>query len=85
MTGLRRRALTLASVVVFAIGLWFLNGACSFALSATPPADQVAEFRAVFYQRAGLGVSCILVGITLLRLRPARPGDARDEPTEPDA
>ena len=44
----RRRFLTLAAVVVFVIGLWIVNGACRFALSATPPADRVPEYRLVF-------------------------------------
>ena len=81
----RRRALTLAAVLVFVTGLWILNGACRFALSATPPADRVSEYRVVFYQRSGFGVGCILLGIVLLRLRPARPGDVRDAATGPDA
>ena len=84
-TDSRRRLLTLVAVVVFVIGLWILNGACRFALSASPPADRVPEYRVVFYPRSGLGVGCILLGIVLLRLRPARPGDARDEVTGPDA
>ena len=84
-TRLRRRVLTLAAIAVFVVGLWILNGACLFALSASPPADRVSEYRVVFYQRSGLGVGCILLGIVLLRLRPARPGDARDEVTGPDA
>ncbi len=60
-------------MVAFVIGLWILNGACSFALGAMPPPDRVADFRAVFYQRSGLGVACILLGIVLLRLRGAPP------------
>ncbi len=71
----RRRLLTLGAVVVFVSGLWILNGACRFALSASPPADRVPEYRVVFYQRSGLGVGCILLGIVLLRLRGPRPGE----------
>jgi len=72
-TDSRRRVLTLAAVGVFVVGLWILNGACRFALSASPPADRVSEYRVVFYQRSGLGVGCILLGIVLLRLRGPRP------------
>ena len=42
------------------------------AITATPSSG---EYRVVFYQRSGLGVGCILLGIVLLRLRGPRPGE----------
>ena len=73
--------MTLAAIVVFVTGLWILAGACSFASRAMPPPALVAEYRVVFYQRSGLGVGCILLGIVLLRLRPT--GQADTKPEEP--
>jgi membrane protease YdiL (CAAX protease family) len=67
-----RHILLIASVVFLIAGVLILNAACAFALLNMPLPEQVAAYRAEFYQRALLGVGCITVGIVLLRLRRRR-------------
>jgi hypothetical protein len=57
------------SILLVLAGVWILNGACAYATLNMPREDQVAAYRLVFYQRASLGIGCILLGIVTLRLR----------------
>jgi hypothetical protein len=76
----RNRILLSLSVLSLLAGAWVLNGACAFAMLNMPLPDQLATYRAVFYQRASVGIGCILAGILLLRLRrePAGPKSAAE-------
>ena len=74
---LRRHALLAVSIVLVLSGALILNRACAFAMLNMPPPEQLSAYRAVFYERAVLGVGCIILGIVALRWR--RPGRAPGE------
>jgi hypothetical protein len=67
----KRHALLALSILLVLSGAWILNGACAFAMRSAPPPEQVPEYRAIFYQRAMLGVGGIILGIVVLRWRHA--------------
>jgi len=72
LTVFARHALLGISILLVLSGAWVLNGACAFAMLSTPTPDQVPAYRAMFYQRALLGIGCIIMGIIVLRWRHAR-------------
>jgi len=60
--------LTGLALALLALGLLVLNRACALALVTMSP-EQVPTYRALFYQRAALGIGCIVLGAVLLRKR----------------
>jgi hypothetical protein len=68
---LRRHLLLAVSILLVLSGGLILNRACAFAMLTMPPPEQVSAYRAIFYQRAVLGVGCIILGIVALRWRHA--------------
>ncbi len=79
----RRRALLAVSILLVMGGAWILNRACAFAMLSMPAPEQMSAYRAIFYQRALLGVGCIIVGIIALRWRHAgRTGEEEAPPTD---
>jgi hypothetical protein len=66
---IRRPVLLAVSILLVVSGAWILNGACAFAMLNAPRADQLAAYRAIFYQRAILGLGCIILAIVVLRWR----------------
>ena len=74
---LKRHVLLAVSILLVLSGAWILNGACAFAMLQMPPPEQVPAYRAIFYQRALLGIGCIILGVVVLRWR--RGSEAREE------
>ncbi|MET0551665.1 MAG: hypothetical protein ABW221_01415 [Vicinamibacteria bacterium] len=74
---LRRHALLALSILLVLSGAWILNGACAFAMLQLPPPEEVSAYRTLFYQRAMLGIGCIVLGIVVLRWRKALTPPAR--------
>ena len=66
---IKRHALLAVSVLLVLGGAWILNGACAFAMLNAPPPEQLQAYRAIFYQRAMLGIGCIILGVIVLRWR----------------